>query len=361
MEIEKLAIKKIVSVGPEDKVSYALSLMEAGRIHQIPVLDGKTFEGMLFLRDIVVEDKDMENTNVSSLMRKNIPCISNKASESDAIKLMIENGVRALPVLKESKLVGILSETDMLRFVKEKFVADDIMSEPVTINESDSVGKAKRLMREHNISRLPVIDGSGKISGTIDTLDMIKISLPKGKRNRNFEKPGDHMSLPDFPIRNIMRRPLSLDRKSQNNEIIEALEKEEEIIITEKTVPVGIVTPKDVLEVFGKKENGSIIQISNINHDDALSKGIIYDGLEKWMEKTGVPVEYAYVYVHRHNIGGRVKYSLHMRMRTPMGLFILKSVDWDLLSCVQSLVKKAQKLIEKKRGKMIDKKKRRGK
>lgn len=361
MEIEKLAIKEIVSVGPEEKVSHALSLMESGRIHQIPVVDGKAFEGMLFLGDIIVEDKDMENTNVRSLMRKNIPTISSKASESEAIKLMIENGVRALPVLKESKLMGIVSETDMIRFVKEKFSAEDIMSEPVTINESDGVGKAKQLMREHNISRLPVIDASGKITGAIDTLDMIKISLPKGKRNRNFEKPGGHMSRSDFPIRNIMRKTLSLDRKSQSDEIIRMLEKGEEVIITESMVPVGIVTPKDVLEVFAKKENGGIIQISNLGHNDTLSKGIIYDGLEKWMAKTGVPVEYAYVYVHRHNIGGRVKYSLHMRMSTPMGLLILKSVDWDLLSCVQSLVKKAQKIFEKKRGKMIDRRKKRGK
>ena len=360
MEVEKIYAKEVVTVSPDEKLSKALSLMESGRIHQIPVVSGRNFEGMLFLGDVVVEDKDVENTNVRSLMRKNIPSIGSRAPESEAIRLMLENGVRALPVIKDSKLLGIISEIDVLRCVREDFSADDIMSEPVTIGENEGVGKAKQVMREHNISRLPVLDSSGRISGIIDTLDMIKVSTPKGKKTRNFEKPGERISLSEFPVKGIMRKPVYLERNAQKKELIIALEKGGEVVITENGIPVGIVTPKDVLETFEKKESSNVIQISNLGRDDVLSKGIIYDEIDKWINKTGIPADYAYVYVHRHNIGGRVKYSLHMRMRNRVGMFVVKAVEWDLLSCVQDLVRKAQKLLEKKHGKQIEKRMTRG-
>jgi len=54
---------------------------------------------------------------VKTVMSSPLVTIEPRASVQDAMALMLKHGVRRLPVLKERKLVGILSERDVLRWV----------------------------------------------------------------------------------------------------------------------------------------------------------------------------------------------------------------------------------------------------
>jgi predicted transcriptional regulator len=352
MEVEKFVVKKIISSSPEDKVSKALSLMEANQVHQLPVMEGSSVCGMIFLRDIVLEDMDVGNTNIRTVMRKNIPSLDISMDELEAMRIILDSGVRALPVCKDSKLFGVLSETDLLGRVKENITAESLMSEPVTVEEEDNIPKAKQLMREHNISRLPVIDANGNLTGVIDTMDLIRATNPKDKSAKSFEPSTRVM------VKSIMREPFLLSRKSNTSDIVKALVSNEEAIVAEGKKLLGIITPKDMLELtIPKQENR--IQISHLSRDDILSKNIIYESIEKWLKKHDIEADYVFIYVHAHHSSGRIKYSLNMRMRSSAGLLIVKAVEWDLLSCVQDLTKKAQKIMDKRHGKLIDKKRKR--
>lgn len=352
MKIESFVVKNIITISPEDKVSKALSLMKTNQIHQIPVIEGKTLFGMIFLRDIVLEDMDVSNTNVKTVMRKGIPILDASYTDLDAIRLMLDSGVRALPVYKDSKLLGVLSETDLLKQIKENISAESLMSEPITIKENETISKAKHMMRDNKISRLPVIDSQGNLSGVIDTLDLIKASNPIERSAKSF---GVQTNV---DVKSVMREPSLLSKNSGSPEIFKILETSEEAIVTDGKKVVGIITPKDVLELVIPRQQ-SKIQISHLERDDTLSKNIINESIEKWLNKHSIDADYIFIYVHTHHSNGRIKYSLHMRIRSSEGLFIAKAVDWDLLSCVQELTKKAQKIMDKRHGRLIDKRKRR--
>ena len=88
----------------------------------------------------------------------------------DAIQLMDEKNVGALPVVENGTLVGIVSERDYTRKVilkgkssKETPVRDIMTKQPLTVNPSDTVTECMRIMTEKRVRHLPVLEGTNLV------------------------------------------------------------------------------------------------------------------------------------------------------------------------------------------------------
>jgi len=88
----------------------------------------------------------------------------------DAIRLMDEKNVGALPVLDSGTLVGIVSERDYTRKVivkgrssKDTPVSDIMTKQILTVNPSDSVTECMRIMTDKRVRHLPVLHGSNLV------------------------------------------------------------------------------------------------------------------------------------------------------------------------------------------------------
>jgi CBS domain-containing protein len=88
----------------------------------------------------------------------------------DAIQLMGEKNVGALPVVDNSTLVGIVSERDYTRKVilkgrssKETPVSDIMTAQLLTVTPSDSVIECMRIMTEKRVRHLPVLEGTNLV------------------------------------------------------------------------------------------------------------------------------------------------------------------------------------------------------
>ena len=88
----------------------------------------------------------------------------------DAIQLMDEKNVGALPVVDNGTLVGIVSERDYTRKVilkgrssKETPVSDIMTEHLLTVNPSDSVTECMRIMTEKRVRHLPVLEGTNLV------------------------------------------------------------------------------------------------------------------------------------------------------------------------------------------------------
>jgi CBS domain-containing protein len=98
----------------------------------------------------------------------------------DAIRVMAEKHVGALLVMEGPRMAGIVSERDYARKVvlmgrsSEGTPVRDIMTAAVrTIDADDTVDDAMRLMTEHRIRHLPVLDGT-KVVGIVSIGDLVK-------------------------------------------------------------------------------------------------------------------------------------------------------------------------------------------
>jgi CBS domain-containing protein len=92
--------------------------------------------------------------------------IAPEATVFDAIRLMAEKNIGALPVLAGGRLVGVFTERDYTRKValmgktsKETRVREVIAREILTVAPDDSVEDCMRLMTEKRVRHLPVVEG----------------------------------------------------------------------------------------------------------------------------------------------------------------------------------------------------------
>jgi len=106
--------------------------------------------------------------------------IAPNATVFDAIQLMADKNVGALPVVENGRLAGIISERDYTRKVilkgkssKETPVRDIMTHELVTAGAGDSVTECMRVMTEKRIRHLPVMEGS-KMIGLISIGDLVR-------------------------------------------------------------------------------------------------------------------------------------------------------------------------------------------
>ena len=128
---------------------------------------------------------------VKNWMSKNVITVDVKDSMAVAARLMKENNVRRLPVLKRGKLVGILTDRDLkeasasdattlevheLLYLLNKIEVEDIMSKsPVTVPPDYTVEETAQLLLEKKISGVPVVSAEDKLVGIITQTDIFKV------------------------------------------------------------------------------------------------------------------------------------------------------------------------------------------
>lgn len=113
--------------------------------------------------------------------------LTHHATIGDALKLMRENKIGGIPVIDANdKLVGILTNRD-LRFETspEKKVSEVMTKENlITAPEGTDLKKAKKILSQYKIEKLPVVNKSGKLVGLVTYRDMLQLhSFPNAVKD----------------------------------------------------------------------------------------------------------------------------------------------------------------------------------
>lgn len=105
--------------------------------------------------------------------------VSPDTSVFDAIKLMADKNIGALPVLNNGKLVGIITERDYTRKIalqgkssKDTRVWEICSSQIIGVSPDESVEECMRLMTENRVRHLPVVENE-KLLGIISIGDLV--------------------------------------------------------------------------------------------------------------------------------------------------------------------------------------------
>lgn len=109
-------MKKAVTASPNITVKEAAKAMATNGIGSIVIVDKGKLIGIVTERDILkyFAKSGKPTTSISKIMSKNVKTVEANADIEDAAAIMAQNKIKRLPVIEKDKLVGIVTATDLV-------------------------------------------------------------------------------------------------------------------------------------------------------------------------------------------------------------------------------------------------------
>lgn len=191
-DVREIMKKDVVSLGVNDNISNAIKTMIEKNIGGIPIVDDdNVVVGIVSERDFVRTVADITTSkSVNKYMSHKVVTASPDISVGEATRTMIEKGFRRIPIVKEDVLLGIVTASDVMRYlgsgeIFQKLMTGDvsdafqvplktlILRDIVWTNSGIDIGEAAALMLKNKVGALPIID-DGELCGILTERDIIK-------------------------------------------------------------------------------------------------------------------------------------------------------------------------------------------
>lgn len=191
MSISDVIKTDVPKVSEDSWLSEILKALEKSRA--VFVVDGSgKYKGLITEAIAYRPSIDVTSAKVKSVLYR-APALSSSDSTRKAARLMVESGVKVLPVVDDGGgLIGGVYADDVLAlFIKELKgikVEDAAVKDPVTVPETATVGQALSTMRRENVQRLIIVDYRGRLRGIFTLHDVIeKLIKPKYRQKRDSQ------------------------------------------------------------------------------------------------------------------------------------------------------------------------------
>jgi len=128
--------RDVITIQAEEPIRAAVDLVEQRQLRRFPVMKGAELVGIVTDRDlrdatassVVMERKYhdflLDTVKVESVMSANPSTVSPESDLKEAARLILELKVGGLPVLEDGRLVGIITETDLINTLLEQLPDD---------------------------------------------------------------------------------------------------------------------------------------------------------------------------------------------------------------------------------------------
>lgn len=343
--VEDVFSKGFLEVNENDTLSSCLSRFKEERPPVLAVLDSKgKYKGVISRKWIIRSSLAASVTKVKNLMRS-APAVTLHDSLSKVAKLMIESEIRQLPVYSGEKLLGFITDEDVIHgTVMERWgntrVEEIMTKKPFVIEEDESVGAILSLFRTEGISHVPIVR-DGKLVGIVSIYDIIENIFQPRKRQTSGEIVGEKIPVLNLPAKGIMVTPVvTVLPETKLLEAAELMRKFDisSLVVVSKGRPVGIVTKRDFLEPLAQMEKPVrrlMVQFSVKDVEvDEIQRGFIMDDFESFTHRYGETLEsgtlFVYMKTHGTNFKGDQLIHCRLQFRTRRGSFFSSGEGWGV-------------------------------
>lgn len=121
-----------------------------------------------------------------ALIIRDVITVTPDDTVGQALALMKKHNISGLPVVEKTKLVGIVTGRDV-RFAQESLLVKQVMTKNVVkAEEGISIDEAQRLLHDHKIEKLPIVNKAGELAGLITFKDiLLRGKYPEAARDEN--------------------------------------------------------------------------------------------------------------------------------------------------------------------------------
>ncbi len=197
-----------------------------------------------------------KNIKVSDIMKKEVAYATLPGSRDEIHVLLKEKKVSGVPVLKEGKVVGVVSRANLLKNPEEEQLALLMTRNPILIEPDLDITKAAKILLDNDIRRLPVVKDE-KLVGIISVADIIASIAEMGINDHvgQYLSPYVVPVWTDTPL-NVAARIMELAGSKAVPVIDSALE------------VVGIITDRDIISASIIEDSVEMSDMSNGSDDD---------------------------------------------------------------------------------------------
>lgn len=142
---------------------------------------------------------------VSDYMTRKLVTVAPDTGVREAYFLMRDKDIRHLPVVEDSKLVGIISDRQLRRpnwadetpdiahpyLLSDDLTVGDVMIKDVIVSHTyETLSKANQRLLDHNIGAMPVLDKMDDLVGILSAIDLLQAFQDALKREKSMKKKG---------------------------------------------------------------------------------------------------------------------------------------------------------------------------
>lgn len=194
---------------------------------------------------------------VEDIMVKDVVCATVPGSRDDVLAILKSERVSGVPVVKDGRLVGIVTRTDLLKHPEEEQLALIMTRDPITISPESDITDAAKVILAENIRRLPVVTDD-TLMGLVTVADLVGAIADMGLKD-----PIEDLVQPDL-VAVWDETPLPVVM-----EILRLSNREASPVLNSKKKLVGIITERDLLGVSEIEDSVEKSDMSAASDEDA--------------------------------------------------------------------------------------------
>ncbi len=188
LQVKDLMIPDVATIGSEQTMALAANLMADDCVSSLVVVDDGTVVGIItekdFLERVVAKGRSTLDIKVREVMSYPVISVSPEVSVLEAGRVAEERHVKRLPVIDDGKLVGIVTQTDLIRVLTSygmwRDVAEIMTTDVVTVQRDTTVAEAASVMSGRGISGIVVMQAE-QVVGVLTERDLLKRVIAAGR------------------------------------------------------------------------------------------------------------------------------------------------------------------------------------
>jgi len=332
MNITDIATPDFVAVDAGKRLGKIRAIFERENPRGIVVTEDGDYAGVIGEKQLV--RSRMEDDTKASVVTKSAPQIDRHEDVREAARMLVEGDVKIAPVFEGEQLYGVVSTDDILQAVLDSLDAirvDDILTtDVISVGEQARVGQVINKLREHGVSRLPVVEeDTGALTGIVTTHDLVEFVVRDDSRQGRGDRRGDLDRMLDLPVYDLMSDPVVTAVPTETVDLVVGRMFENDIsglVVTPEEADRrvhGMVTKTDVLRALTFTEEEHMdVQITNVRLLETLTREEVVESITTVVDKyQKMQVLHAHVRFHEHKekLRGTPLMQCQIRLRTNRG------------------------------------------
>jgi CBS domain-containing protein len=154
-----------------------LKILKRTGISGVPVIKNKKIVGIITRKDLLQKP---EETQLGLLMTPKPVTIGPETDVREAARILVTKKIRRLPIVEDGRLVGILSVADLIHALAQLKVKEEIKdkytSQTFALWEETPLPVVGRVMEISGVDAIPILDAENRLQGIISERDLIRNS-----------------------------------------------------------------------------------------------------------------------------------------------------------------------------------------